>query len=303
MNNGLAGLSAPFMKRDTLAWFCSHRHAREGRDQAYTYSYLFKYALDVPAGAKTLTLPNNPRIRVFAVTAVADAHDGVRPARPLYDDFTGVEPVALRATTQVSRYLPKGVTPVGQVTAKRAERYADLPADLAVSSTDYADAASGHGATVEFVEGGGVVAPHGQSGAQGKLLPRLTDGHGAANQDDTDANVWFDRGEGRLVMDLKKPVLVSRINTHSWHASNRAPQKFTLWGSDQAVRPSAVGQPAKAGWKLIAVVDTGDLGEGGIHVSSVRPAQGASLGTLRHLMWVEEAIDEGTFFTELDVFE
>ncbi|MBP1603670.1 MAG: hypothetical protein H6Q09_842, partial [Acidobacteria bacterium] len=40
--------------------------------------------IEVPAGARTLTLPTNERIRILAITA---ANEGtlVRPAQPLYD--------------------------------------------------------------------------------------------------------------------------------------------------------------------------------------------------------------------------
>jgi alpha-mannosidase len=89
VNNPLDHLAAGFIKRDPLAWFCSHRHRQDGSDQVYTYSYLFKYRLDVPAGAKTLTLPDNSRIRVVAVSLARDGNDATVAAMPLYDDFTG----------------------------------------------------------------------------------------------------------------------------------------------------------------------------------------------------------------------
>ena len=73
-----------FIKRADVAWFASHRHDDAGANEAYQYSYLFAYAIDVPNGAKTLTLPNNERIRILAVTA-ADEPAEVRPAAPLYD--------------------------------------------------------------------------------------------------------------------------------------------------------------------------------------------------------------------------
>jgi alpha-mannosidase len=88
VNNPLASLTPGFIKRDPLAWFCSHRHFPQ-RDEEYRYSYLFKYRLDVPAGAKTLTLPKNPRIRVLAVSVAQNDNDATVPAQPLYDDFTG----------------------------------------------------------------------------------------------------------------------------------------------------------------------------------------------------------------------
>lgn len=89
VNNPLDHLAAGFIKRDPLAWFCSYRHEQDGSDDIYSYSYLFKYHMDVPAGAKTLTLPDNSRIRIVAVSAVEDDNDATVATRPLYDDFTG----------------------------------------------------------------------------------------------------------------------------------------------------------------------------------------------------------------------
>jgi alpha-mannosidase len=73
-----------FIKRADLAWYCDHRHAADGTNEAYAYSYLFAYGIDLPAGAKTLTLPNNDKVRVLAVSVAQEA-PGVRPAQPLYD--------------------------------------------------------------------------------------------------------------------------------------------------------------------------------------------------------------------------
>jgi alpha-mannosidase len=89
VNNPLERIDAGFIKRDPLAWFCSHRHQKDGSDQVYTYSYLFKYRLDIPASAKTLTLPENSRIRVVAITMAQNDNDASMATRPLYDDFSG----------------------------------------------------------------------------------------------------------------------------------------------------------------------------------------------------------------------
>jgi alpha-mannosidase len=40
--------------------------------------------MDLPSGAKTLTLPKNEKIRVLAVTVASD-HGRAQPAQPLYD--------------------------------------------------------------------------------------------------------------------------------------------------------------------------------------------------------------------------
>jgi alpha-mannosidase len=64
-----SGTLAPgFVKPAPVAWFASHRHATDGSNDAYAYSYLYDYAFTIPAGATTLTLPNNERIKVLAMT-------------------------------------------------------------------------------------------------------------------------------------------------------------------------------------------------------------------------------------------
>jgi alpha-mannosidase len=95
VDNPLERIDAGFIKRDPLAWFCSHRRLADGSDAVYSYSYLFKYGLDVPPGAKTLTLPDNPDLRIIAVTAARDDHDATQPAQPLYDDFDDRKPIQL----------------------------------------------------------------------------------------------------------------------------------------------------------------------------------------------------------------
>jgi alpha-mannosidase len=80
----MTGLKPGFIKRADLAWYCSHHHDATGKNVDYSYSYLFAYELDLPAGAKTLTLPDNKNIRILAVS-LAEESPGVTPARPLYD--------------------------------------------------------------------------------------------------------------------------------------------------------------------------------------------------------------------------
>ena len=73
-----------FIKRADVAWYCLHRHTASGANETYAYSYLFAYPIDLPAGAKTLTLPDDDKIRVMAVSVAREA-PGVRAAQPLYD--------------------------------------------------------------------------------------------------------------------------------------------------------------------------------------------------------------------------
>ncbi len=79
------GLVPGYTKRDTVAWYASHQHHPQHGNEFYAYCYLFKYGFELPAGTRTITLPDNPRIRVFAVSVARNSHEGTRPARPLYD--------------------------------------------------------------------------------------------------------------------------------------------------------------------------------------------------------------------------
>jgi alpha-mannosidase len=81
------GLTPGFIKRAPIAWFASHRHDSAAANEPYAYSYLFAYAIDLPPGARTLTLPENDRIRLLAAT-VSNEPLGVTEAQPLYDTLT-----------------------------------------------------------------------------------------------------------------------------------------------------------------------------------------------------------------------
>jgi alpha-mannosidase len=80
----MIGLTPAYIKRADLAWYCSHHHNAAGENVSYGYSYLFAYPIDLPAGARTITLPDNYKIRVLAIS-VADENPEVKPAQPLYD--------------------------------------------------------------------------------------------------------------------------------------------------------------------------------------------------------------------------
>jgi alpha-mannosidase len=86
----MIGLRPGFIKRADVAWFSSQRHAADGSAEPYAYSYLFAYAIDLPFGARTITLPNNERIRILAITA-ANEPWMIKAAHPLYDTLTAIE--------------------------------------------------------------------------------------------------------------------------------------------------------------------------------------------------------------------
>jgi alpha-mannosidase len=80
----MTGIKPGYIKRADLAWYCSHHHNAAGENVPYRYSYLFAYPIGIPAGAKTITLPDSNHIRILAVS-VADENPEVHPVQPLYD--------------------------------------------------------------------------------------------------------------------------------------------------------------------------------------------------------------------------
>ncbi|MGH9487339.1 MAG: glycoside hydrolase family 38 C-terminal domain-containing protein [Terriglobales bacterium] len=79
-----AGLHPGYVQRAPVAWFASHHQLPDGSMDAYSFCYLFGYEISLPPGARTLTLPDNPAIRIFAAT-VASGPAPLAPAQPLYD--------------------------------------------------------------------------------------------------------------------------------------------------------------------------------------------------------------------------
>ena len=80
---GHTGHTEGFVKEAEYAYVGTHRHgARENKDLPYEFTYLFNIALDIPAGARSITLPVNRKVMVFAATAV---QDDVNTAAPVSD--------------------------------------------------------------------------------------------------------------------------------------------------------------------------------------------------------------------------
>ena len=81
---GHTGHTKGFVKEAEYAYVGTHRHgARENKDLPYEFTYLFNIALDVPAGARSITLPVNRKVMVFAATAVQDDVNTVTPVSDL----------------------------------------------------------------------------------------------------------------------------------------------------------------------------------------------------------------------------
>lgn len=154
----------------------------------------------------------------------------------------------------------------------------------------------------------------GSGDPNGGDLDALHDGLLPQNEDQPDANFFFEQlaQGGRLLVDLGATTEVRRVQTYSWHRDGRGPQVYKLYASDGTApgftaKPARPANPAQAGWKLLADVDTrpqrGDFG--GQYGVSVADSQGA-LGSYRYLLfevWSTHERDRfgNTFFSEIDV--
>lgn len=82
----MIGLKPGFIRPSPVAWFASHHHTAGGDNVPYAYAYLFAYPFDVPRDAQTLTLPDNGKIRILAIS-VANEGEVITAAQPLMDSL------------------------------------------------------------------------------------------------------------------------------------------------------------------------------------------------------------------------
>ncbi len=78
------GLVPGFIKRAPIAWFASHHHDASGANVPYSFAYLLAHSFVVPPGATAITLPNDDKVRVLAITATNESAP-IEPVQPLYD--------------------------------------------------------------------------------------------------------------------------------------------------------------------------------------------------------------------------
>jgi hypothetical protein len=143
-------------------------------------------------------------------------------------------------------------------------------------------------------------------------LDVLKDGKVPGGEDEPRSNFFFAGGPGphRLAVDLGKATALRGIATYSWHSGSRAGQQYQLYAADGTAEgfqaaPAAGVDPATVGWKAVARVNTSDK-RPGQHAAAVVGADGAPLGTYRHLLFDvtpnQDARGFGqTFFSEIDV--
>jgi hypothetical protein len=149
-------------------------------------------------------------------------------------------------------------------------------------------------------------------------VSRLNDGAVPNGSDRARSNFFFAAGTdgGRIVVDLGSVINVKQVNTYSWHEGTRGPQVYRLYtsqGTDEDFKAEPKRKenqdPIKAGWTLVATVDTRPAGKvvGGQYGVSITVDNG-SLGKARYLLFdINRTEGEdpfgNTFFSEIDILD
>lgn len=80
---GHTGHTEDYLKDAEVAYVGTHRHSGEG-DQPYEFTYMFKFAIDLPEKATEVVLPDNKDIVIFAATLTNVAAASVCPVSELF---------------------------------------------------------------------------------------------------------------------------------------------------------------------------------------------------------------------------
>lgn len=78
-------IAPAYAKQVPLGWVGTHRHDPFGANEPYVFTHLFRLQLDLPAGARSITLPDDSQVRIVAATLAANGPDEARAARELTD--------------------------------------------------------------------------------------------------------------------------------------------------------------------------------------------------------------------------
>jgi len=147
-------------------------------------------------------------------------------------------------------------------------------------------------------------------------LAVLHDGRVPSHDDQPAANFFFRAGidGGRILIDLGKVIAVKQVASYSWHAGDRGPQVFKLYGADGTadgfqLEPKKPTLVDRCGWTLIAEVDTRPKGDnvGGQYGVAITNC-GNPIGKFRYLLFDIAKIEArdtfgNTFFSEIDVID
>ncbi len=79
------GVVPGYTRQDNVAFFTTHLHHPAEGNEPYIYGYVFKYAFDLPAGVREVTLPSNPKIKILAMSVARNENDATQAVSQLFD--------------------------------------------------------------------------------------------------------------------------------------------------------------------------------------------------------------------------
>ncbi len=305
----VAEIASAYSKPDDIAWYASHRHSPAAND-AYQYSYLYKYEFTLDKGTRSVTLPDNSKIKIFAITVANKTNEETVPLQPLYDDFKDNKPVELRIkeyvtpdlkavkSVQKPLFLSNRIESTDPRAVARMRNYLrSLNMDTVIvatppSTADYADAKAGNKVSAAYYATG--KSTNGKDYQNVKMdISNILSSASPGSMDST----WFGNGEGRYVIDLQKPVALDKINLYLDQFRERGNQVFSMWASNNSSDFS--GDPKTRGFQYLGMFNAGrrGLGLGGTSIEFQEPL------TCRYLMFINDGSWHGAdFLKQLDVF-
>lgn len=302
-NLKVAAITPAFSKKDNIAWYASHRHSTEA-NEAYVYSYLYKYEITLPTGTGSIVLPDNSKIKIFAITVAKNQNENTVPLQFLYDDFSENKPVKLR----VKEYVTSDLKPADYVQKPlfvnfdermipRIKSYLisnkldTLIVKTPPSTSDYAGLSSGNKVTAAYYATGKSKKGKDYDNEKIDISNILDSGNGKLRD-----TVLFDNGEGRIIIDLQKSVPVEKINMYIDQFRNRGSQIFSIWTSGNS--SDIKGDPKEKGWKFAGVYGLQSRAPGSSGTSYV-----FNNLTCRYIMLVSDGGWHGTeYLKQLDIF-
>jgi len=288
----VTGVETGYIKRDEVAWFTTHLH-NDTANLPYQFAYIFKYALDVDSSMGSIQLPEDPSVKIFAMTLADNLYDDITLLQPLYDDFTGRKPLVLAE----GHYVTEDLESTASVDVTRRKTVQELP--IKVTTMDYADIHLPNGVTILYM------SSENENPDIEPWIPvpvsMVCNGMFDLMPGDSARDIWFSEGEGRLVMDLQKEIDIDSLHIFTVSDLSRGTQSFSVWGWSVKGTPAFTGDPKEEGWSFITFarpLNVWGKGVAGYRILSDQPNR------FRYLMFISEASGHGpVYFREVDVFE
>ncbi len=80
-----AEILPPYINQTPIAWAGTHRHTSDGKNDIYRFTYVYEQSFELPIGAQSFLLPDNPNIKLLAASVSGPEHDQVTAVAELYD--------------------------------------------------------------------------------------------------------------------------------------------------------------------------------------------------------------------------